>query len=104
MAERMRRADRAGQAAKNCGFGKARPKVWREAGFRLIGLGAAQKWQSCGLLSALRQSVQQAEPAKPCRKPKKATGQKEMQLPIEGKMSKESSAKTTAAKPEHKSA
>src|SRR5258708_2443104 len=29
----MRRADRAGQAAKNCGFGKARLNVWREAGF-----------------------------------------------------------------------
>jgi hypothetical protein len=56
------------------------------------------------LLSALRQSVQQAEPAKPCKKPKKATGQKEMQLLIEGKMPKKASAKTTAAKPEHKSA
>src|SRR5258708_2443102 len=67
-----------------------------------LDLGAAQKWQSCGLLSALRRSVRQAEPAKPSRKPKKATGQKEMLLPIEAKKPKEASAKTTAAKPERK--
>jgi hypothetical protein len=43
-------------------------------------------------------------PASRARQPKKATGQKEMQLLIEGKMPKKASAKTTAAKPEHKSA
>jgi hypothetical protein len=40
-------------------------------------------------------------PAKPSRKPQKATGQKEN---VEGKKPKEASAKTTAAKPGRKSA
>ena len=44
-------------------------------------------------------------PAKPSRKPQKATGQKEMLLPIEGKKpAKERTAKKTASKPQRRSA
>jgi DNA end-binding protein Ku len=60
------------------------------------------------LMEALRRSVgQEAAPvktAKPAKKPKKATGQKEMLLPIEGKKPKQAVAKKTTAKPQRKSA
>ena len=56
------------------------------------------------LMEALRQSVGQAEPAKAPKKSKKAAGQKEMLLPIEGKKPKEAAAKKTSAKAQRKSA
>jgi DNA end-binding protein Ku len=48
-------------------------------------------------MEALRRSVGQAAPAKAPKKPKKATGQKEMLLPIAGKK-KEAATKKPAAK------
>ena len=60
------------------------------------------------LMEALRRSVGQegapAKAAKSAKKPKKATGQKEMLLPIEGKKPKQAAAKKTTAKPQRKSA
>jgi DNA end-binding protein Ku len=54
---------------------------------------------------ALRQSIGQASsPAKPAKKPRKASGQKEMLMPIEGKKPKEAPAKKPASKPQRKSA
>jgi DNA end-binding protein Ku len=55
-------------------------------------------------MEALRRSVGQAAPAKAPKKPKKATGQKEMLLPIAGKKPKEAATKKPAAKPQRKSA
>ena len=62
------------------------------------------------LMEALRRSVGGAAPApakaaKPAKKPRKAAaGQKEMLMPIEGKMPKESAAKKPTARPQRKSA
>jgi DNA end-binding protein Ku len=60
------------------------------------------------LMEALRRSVgREAAPTKggkPAKEPKKATEQKEMLLPIEGKKPKEAAAKKTTAKPQRKSA
>jgi DNA end-binding protein Ku len=55
------------------------------------------------LMDALRASIGQEQGSKPAKKPKKAAGQKEMLLPIEGKKTKETTAKKTA-KPQRKSA
>jgi DNA end-binding protein Ku len=57
------------------------------------------------LMEALRQSVGQPAAAKPLKKSKKAAGQKEMLLPIEGKKpAKETTAKKTSARPQRKTA
>jgi DNA end-binding protein Ku len=56
------------------------------------------------LMDALRASIGQEQGSKPAKKPKKAAGQKEMLLPIDGKKSKEAPAKKTASKPQRKSA
>ena len=56
------------------------------------------------LMEALRQSVGHAEPAKSPKKPKRATGQKEMLMPIEGKKPKDAAAKKAVSKPQRKSA
>jgi DNA end-binding protein Ku len=60
------------------------------------------------LMEALRRSVGGAEPAKPSKstkKPRKASGQKEMLMPIEGKKPrKEAAAKKPESKPQRKSA
>jgi DNA end-binding protein Ku len=56
------------------------------------------------LMDALRASIGQEQGSKPAKKPKKAAGQKEMLLPIDGKKPKEGAAKKTAAKPQRKSA
>jgi DNA end-binding protein Ku len=53
------------------------------------------------LMEALRRSVggaEAAKPSKPSKKPPKASGQKEMLMPIEGKKAKEAPAKKTASK------
>jgi DNA end-binding protein Ku len=51
------------------------------------------------LMEALRRSVGGAEPAKPSKKPRKASGQKEMLMPIAGKKpAKEATAKKAATK------
>jgi DNA end-binding protein Ku len=55
-------------------------------------------------MDALRASIGEAQAPKPAKKPKKATGQKEMLLPIEGKKPKEVATKKTASKPQRKSA
>jgi len=51
------------------------------------------------LMDALRASIGQEQGSKPAKKPKKAAGQKEMLLPINGKTPKERPAKKTASKP-----
>ena len=57
------------------------------------------------LMDALRASIGQEQASKPAKKQKKATGQKEMLLPIDGKKpAKEAAAKKTASKPQRKSA
>jgi DNA end-binding protein Ku len=57
------------------------------------------------LMDALRASLGQEQGAKPAKKPKKATGQKEMLLPIDGKKAaKEAAAKKPAARGQRKSA
>jgi DNA end-binding protein Ku len=57
------------------------------------------------LMDALRASIGEAQASKPAKKPKKATGQKEMLLPIDGKKpAKEGAAKKTASKPQRRSA
>jgi DNA end-binding protein Ku len=56
------------------------------------------------LMEALRQSVGEAEPAKSPKRSKRATGQKEMLMPIEGKKPKQAAAKKTISKPHRKSA
>ena len=57
------------------------------------------------LMDALRASLGQEQGTKPAKKPKKATGQKEMLLPIEGKKpAKEGPAKKTASKAQRRSA
>jgi len=57
------------------------------------------------LMDALRASIGEAQAPKSAKKPKKATGQKEMLLPIEGrKPAREAAAKKTSAKPQRKSA
>jgi DNA end-binding protein Ku len=58
------------------------------------------------LMDALRQSIgKAASPAKPAKKTRKASaGQKEMLMLIEGKKSKEATAKKPAARPQRKSA
>jgi DNA end-binding protein Ku len=59
------------------------------------------------LMDALRKSIGAAEPAKgkPVKKPRKASAQKEMLMPIAGKKpAKEAAAKKPAAKPQRKSA
>jgi DNA end-binding protein Ku len=57
------------------------------------------------LMDALRASIGQEPAPKPAKKPKKAAGQKEMLLPIEGKKpAKEGAAKKSASKPERRSA
>jgi DNA end-binding protein Ku len=57
------------------------------------------------LMDALRASLGQDQGSKPAKKPKKATGQKEMLLPIEGKKpAKEAAAKKTGSKPQRRSA
>jgi DNA end-binding protein Ku len=60
------------------------------------------------LMEALRRSVGGPEPAKPsksAKKPRKASGQKEMLMPIEGKKpTKETTSKKPASKPQRKSA
>jgi DNA end-binding protein Ku len=56
-------------------------------------------------MDALRASIGQEQASKPAKKQKKATGQKEMLLPIGGKKpAKEAAAKKTASKPQRKSA
>ena len=55
------------------------------------------------LMDALRASLGQEQGSRTAKKPKKATGQKEMLLPIAGKK-KEAAAKKSAAKPQRKSA
>jgi DNA end-binding protein Ku len=56
------------------------------------------------LMEALRRSVGQEE-ARPIKKPKKAAGQREMLMPIEGKKpSKDRTAKRTSSKTQRKSA
>ncbi|WP_407175453.1 Ku protein [Bradyrhizobium sp. STM 3562] len=54
------------------------------------------------LMDALRASLGQAGATKAPKKAKKATGQKEMLLPIQGKKPKEAAAKKAAAKPQRK--
>jgi len=57
------------------------------------------------LMDALRASIGQEQAPKPVKKPKKAAGQKEMLLPIDGKKpAKEGAAKKTASKPQRRSA
>jgi DNA end-binding protein Ku len=57
------------------------------------------------LMDALRASLGQEKTSKPAKKSKKAAGQKEMLLPIDGKKpAKEGAAKKTASKPQRKSA
>ena len=57
------------------------------------------------LMDALRASLGQEQGAKPAKKRKKATGQKEMLLPIDGKKpAKETAAKKPAARGQRKSA
>src|ERR1700682_1588780 len=59
------------------------------------------------LMEALRRSVGGAEPAKglkASKKPRKASGQKEMLMPIDGKKAKQTPAKKSASKPQRKSA
>jgi DNA end-binding protein Ku len=57
------------------------------------------------LMDALRASIGEAQASKPAKKLKKATGQKEMLLPIDGKKpAKERAAKKTASKPQRRSA
>jgi DNA end-binding protein Ku len=57
------------------------------------------------LMDALRASIGQEQGSKPAKKPKKAGGQKEMLLPIDGKKpAKEGAAKKTASKPQRRSA
>jgi hypothetical protein len=55
------------------------------------------------LMDALRANLGQEQGAKPSKKPKNATGQKEMLLPIDGKKPKEAAAKKTT-KPQRRSA
>jgi DNA end-binding protein Ku len=57
-------------------------------------------------MDALRKSIGSAAPTKgkPTKKPKVASGQKEMLMPIAGKKPKEAAAKRPAAKPQRKSA
>ena len=54
-------------------------------------------------MQALRASLGQEQGSRTAKKPKKATGQNEMLLPIAGKK-KEAAAKKSAAKPQRKSA
>jgi len=57
------------------------------------------------LMDALRASIGQEQGSKPAKKPKKAAGQKEMLLPIDGKKpAKDGAAKKTASKPQRRSA
>jgi DNA end-binding protein Ku len=57
------------------------------------------------LMDALRASIGQEQGSKPTKKPKKAAGQKEMLLPIDGKKpAKEGAAKKSASKPQRRSA
>jgi DNA end-binding protein Ku len=57
------------------------------------------------LMDALRASIGQEQGSKPAKKPKKAAGQKEMLLPIDGKRpAKEGAAKKSASKPQRRSA
>jgi DNA end-binding protein Ku len=57
------------------------------------------------LMDALRASIGQEQGSKPAKKPKKAAGQKEMLLPIDGKKpAKEGAAKKSASKPQRRSA
>jgi DNA end-binding protein Ku len=59
------------------------------------------------LMEALRRSVGGAEPAmalKASKKPRKASGQNEMLMPIDGKKAKQTPAKKSASKPQRKSA
>jgi len=57
------------------------------------------------LMDAPRASIGQEQGSKPAKKPKKAGGQKEMLLPIDGKKpTKEGAAKKTASKPQRRSA
>jgi DNA end-binding protein Ku len=57
------------------------------------------------LMDALRRSIGGAEPAKASKKPRKATGQKEMLMPIEGKTAgKETAAKKATSRSQRKSA
>ena len=57
------------------------------------------------LMDALRASIGQEQGPKPVKKSKKAAGQKEMLLPIDGKKpAKEGAAKKTASKPQRRSA
>jgi DNA end-binding protein Ku len=57
------------------------------------------------LMDALRRSIGGAEPAKASKKPRKATGQKEMLMPIEGKKAgKETAAKKATSRSQRKSA
>jgi DNA end-binding protein Ku len=57
------------------------------------------------LMEALRASLGQEEGAKSAKKPKKATGQKEMLLPIDGKKpAKDGAAKKSASNPQRRSA
>lgn len=57
------------------------------------------------LMEALRRSVGREEASKPGKKPKKAGGQREMLLPIEGKKpSKDEAAKKPSSKTRRKSA
>lgn len=57
------------------------------------------------LMDALRASIGQGQAPKPTKKPKKATSQKEMLLPIEGKKpAKETAAKKPATRGQRKSA
>jgi DNA end-binding protein Ku len=54
-------------------------------------------------MQALRASLGQEQGSRTAKKPKKATGQNEMLLPIAGKK-KEAASKKSAAKPQRKSA
>jgi DNA end-binding protein Ku len=57
------------------------------------------------LMDALRASLGQEQAPKTAKKPKKAAGQKEMLLPIDGKKpAKEGAAKKSASKPQRRSA
>jgi DNA end-binding protein Ku len=56
------------------------------------------------LMDALRASIGEEQGSKPVKRPKKAAGQKEMLLPIDGKRPKEAAGKKTAGRPQRKSA
>jgi len=56
-------------------------------------------------MDALRASIGQEQASKPAKKPKKAAGQKEMLLPIDGKKpAKEAAAKKSAPRGQRRSA